>query len=184
MATVARRATAGSQRLRTMVLRVEAPRARRVAVVSPESSWITSTKRTTESNYVTVGIADKTLTLAVVLVAWVDHFDSGLPPLLGDPVGVLTVHVENSVASCFILRCLGKMNREVSVSVRECIGVVVERHIESRAAEPGNGAGHISDLEDGLKTGHQPCARHELQLAVSLSIEPVEAVVADRQVGM
>ena len=127
----------------------------------------------TEANHVTVRITDETFSLAVALVAWADHVDSGLPPLLGNPVGVLTVNVENSVTSCFILRCLGKVNREVSVSVRERVGVVVERHIESRTAEPGNGAGHISDLEDRLKTGHQPCTRYELQLAVSLSIEPV-----------
>jgi hypothetical protein len=96
----------------------------------------------------------------------------------------MTVDVEKAVARKFVSCSLGKVDREVPIPVSEGIGVIVERHLETRALEPGNRVSHIGDIEDRREPRNQPTPLHELQLAVSLSIQPGEAVVADRQVGV
>jgi hypothetical protein len=82
----------------------------------------------------------------------------------------------------FVSYTFGKVDREVTIPVSEGIGVIVERHLEACTLEPGDRPSNIGDLENWLKPRDQPIALHELQLAVSLPIEPGEAVVADRQV--
>ena len=84
----------------------------------------------------------------------------------------------------FVSYSLGKVDREVTIPVSEGIGVIVERHLEACTLEPGDRASNIGDLENWLEPRDQPITRHELQLAVSLTIQPAEAVVADRQVGV
>jgi hypothetical protein len=49
-----------------------------------------------------------------------------LSPLVSYPVGVLTVDVERTLAGRFVAFCFGEVDREVSLPVREGIGVVME----------------------------------------------------------
>jgi len=143
-----------------------------------------SAKRATEANHVSVGVGDGALPLAIILVPRAVHFDPCLSPLLGHPVGFLTVDVEKAVTRKFVVCSLSKVDCEVPIPVSEGVGVTVERRLEARTLEPGDRASHIGDLENRLEPRDQPSTGHELQLTVSLPIQPAEAVVADRQVGV
>ena len=79
---------------------------------------------------------------------------------------------------------LGKVDGQVPIAMSEGIGVVVDGRLEARTLEPGDRTSHIGDLEDWFETGDQPLPRHELELAISLPIQPAEAVVADWHVGV
>ena len=103
---------------------------------------------------------------------------------MSHPVGFLTVDVEKTVTRKFVACSLCEVDCEVPIPVSKGIGLVVERRLEARTLEPGDRASHIGDLENRLEPRDQPSSGHEFQLAVSLSIQPGEAVVADRQVGM
>ena len=129
-----------------------------------------SAKRTPEADHIAIGIAREPLPSAIVLVPWADDIDPGLSPVLCDPVGILTMDVENAVTSCFALGRLREMDREVTVSMREGVGVVVKGHIKPGTAEPGNGCWHVGHLEDRLEAGDKPSVRDELELAISLAI--------------
>jgi hypothetical protein len=74
------------------------------------------------------------------------------------------------------------VDREVPVPVGEGVTIVVERDLEARTLEPGDRTSHIGDFENRFKPSNQPSSGHQLQLAVPLTIQPCEAVVADRLV--
>jgi hypothetical protein len=152
--------------------------------VGPWAPTIASANGATEANHVSVGVGDGALPLAMILVPRAVHVDPRPSPFLSHPVGVLTVDVENTVTRKFVSRSLGKMDCEVPIPVSEGIGVIVERQPEACTLETGDRASHTGDLENCLDSRDQPISRHELQLAVPLTIQPGEAVVADRQVGV
>ena len=141
-------------------------------------------ERTTETNHVSVGVGDGAFSFSIVLVLGSFHVDPHLRPVLSHAVGVLTVDVEKTVSRHFFSHSLGEMDRQVPIAVCEGIAAIVERHFEACALEPGNRASQVGDLENRLKPGDQPSPRHELQLPIPLSIQPGEAVVADRKIGV
>jgi len=69
----------------------------------------------TEANHVSVGVGDRALPLAIVLVPRAVHFDPRLTPLFSHPVGALTVDLESTVTRRFVTYSLGKMDREVPI---------------------------------------------------------------------
>ena len=88
--------------------------------------------------------------------------------------------VKNALSRNVVAFGLGKVDREVPIPVSKGIGVIVKRHLEGGTLEPGDGAGHVDHLEDRLEPSDQAGAADELQLAISLSVQSAEAVVADR----
>ncbi len=137
-----------------------------------------------EPNRVSIGIGDGAFPLPIVLVLWAVDLQPRLPPLLGHPVGLLTMEVQGAVTSSFVAFCMCKVDREVAGSVRKRIRRIVERHVESSLLEPRDRARYVADLENWLEPRDHPRPGHQLQLAVSLSIQSREAVMADRQVRM
>ncbi len=81
----------------------------------------------TEANHISVGVGDRALPLAIVLIAQAIHFDPYLSPLLSHPVGVLTVDVQSTVTRRFVSYSLGKMDGEALIPVGKGIGVIMER---------------------------------------------------------
>ena len=55
--------------------------------------------------------------------------------------------------------------------------------LETRTLEPSGRTSHICHRENRLESRYQPLPRYQLELAVSLSIQSVQAVMADRQIG-
>jgi hypothetical protein len=143
-----------------------------------------STNRATEANHVAVGVRDGALPFAIVLVPRAVNFDPCLSPVHSHPVGLLTVDVERALTRRIVSFSLGEVDGEVTIPVSEGIGHIVERRLETCTLEPGDRSSHVGNLEDRLEPRDQPPSRHELQLTVSLSIQTIEAVVADRLVGM
>jgi len=131
---------------------------------------IASANGATEANHVSVGVGGGALPLAKFLILGAVHVDTRPSPFLSYPIGVLTVQVEDTVTRKVIPSCLSKMDREVPIPVSEGIGVIVEGHVETCTFEPGNRANHIGDLENWFEPRDHPRIRHELQLAVPLTI--------------
>jgi hypothetical protein len=52
------------------------------------------------------------------------------------PVGFLTVDVDSTVTRRFVVCSLGRVDREVTIPVSECISVILQRQFESCALEP------------------------------------------------
>jgi hypothetical protein len=75
---------------------------------------------------------------------------------------------------------LRKVDGEIAIPVSKGIGVVVERDLETRTLEPSDRTIHICHLENRLESRDQPLPRYQLELAVSLSIQSAQAVMADR----
>jgi hypothetical protein len=139
-----------------------------------------STNGATETNYVSIGVGDGALPLAIILVARAVHRNPRLSPLLGHPLGFTTVDVENTVTRKFVSCSLRKVDGEIAIPVSKGIGVVVERDLETRTLEPSDRTIHICHLENRLESRDQPLPRYQLELAVSLSIQSAQAVMADR----
>jgi hypothetical protein len=145
---------------------------------------IGSANGATEANHIAIGIGDRTLSLAVVLVPRAIDFDPHLSPLVSHSVGVLAVEVESTVTRRFVFRSLGQVDREITVPVSESVGAIVEPHFEAGVLEPGDRASHIGDCEYWLEPRDHPRSRDELQLAVALTIQSGKAVVAYPQFGV
>jgi hypothetical protein len=62
------------------------------------------------------------------------------------------------------------------------MALVVQGRLETSALEPSDRAPDVSDFEDRFERRHEPTSSHELQLTISLPVQPGEAVVADRHV--
>ena len=137
-------------------------------------------KGATEADHVPVGVGDGALPLAMVLVTRTVDVNPHLSPLLGRPVRILTVEVKDTVTRKFVSGHLGQVDREIAFSMREGVGVVMQRRLETCTGEPPDGTRHICHLEDRLESPHQPLPRHELELAVPLSVQSAQAAMADR----
>ena len=121
---------------------------------------------------------------SIILVVGAVDFESRPPPILSHPIGVLTVNVESSMPRTFVACSSGQVDREVPIPVSEGVRVIVERRLEASTFEPCDRPRNIRDLEDWLVSRDQPFLRHELKLAISLCIQPVQAAVTNRQIGM
>jgi hypothetical protein len=92
----------------------------------------------------------RSFTLAVLKVPRLDEVDAGAPPLLGERVCVIDVHVDGSAAHPLRIDAGSReMDRQL-VAMGERIPLVMMRGTEARVLVVGNRARYIRDHEDRL----------------------------------
>src|SRR5205809_6788523 len=94
----------------------------------------------------------RAFSLAVVKVLGLDELDSGAPPLLGECVGAIHVHVDGSATHSLSTNAGScEMDRQL-VAIGERISLVMMRRGEAQLLVMGNRTRYIRDHEDWLDT--------------------------------
>src|ERR1017187_11024991 len=86
-----------------------------------------------EPDRVPVGVGVRALTLAVSGVLGSDDTETGLSPFVRQLVGVIHVEVERADLGSGVAVSLGQVDGEVVAPVREGVGLVMVRGLETEA---------------------------------------------------
>jgi len=117
--------------------------------------------------------------LSVLLVGRADHVEPSPAPLVSNVVGTLTVDIQRTGARLPFALVFGEMNRQISVAVRERVGIVVKVDLKSHLGVVVRCSRYVAHFKDWLEPADPPAAAMRVHLMVSLCVEPAKTVVTD-----